>query len=158
MGDLRNYLNCTCHDNIKLRKAEPSNSLVNEYTCRYKEQFSYFYKIQNDDLSQLKKDNIKKKLSCIYHLADWFLFWHEMKNRFRPVNNCMFDAHHLRSTKKRGGVKKMSGKLKNNSYSLVLPSSMEVEFTLTWHKTFVSSSSNKFFNHTPNLIPCLSGN
>lgn len=70
MGDLRNYLNSTCHDNIKLRKAEPSNSLVNEYTDIYKEQFSYFYKIQNDDLSQLKKDNIKKKLSCIYHLAD----------------------------------------------------------------------------------------
>lgn len=38
----------------------------------------------------------------------------------------------------------MSGKLKNNSYSLVLPSSMEVEFTLTLHKTFVSSSTTNF--------------
>lgn len=70
MGDLRNYLNSTCHDNIRPSKAEPSNSLVNEYIYRYKEQFSYFYKIQNNDLSQLKKDNIKKYLSCIYHLAD----------------------------------------------------------------------------------------
>lgn len=58
----------------------------------------FIYKIQNDDLSQLKKD-----IYPAYHLSGWFLFWHEMKNRFRCVNNCMLDAHHLRSTKKGGG-------------------------------------------------------
>lgn len=64
MGDLRNYLNCTCHDNIRLSKAEPSNSLVNEYIDIKSNFHIFIYKIQNDDLSQLKKD-----IYPAYHLS-----------------------------------------------------------------------------------------
>lgn len=74
MGNLRNYLNCTCHDNIRLSKAEPSNSLVNEY-IDIKSNFHIFvYKIQNDDLSQLKKDKIKK-IFILYIICQTVFFF-----------------------------------------------------------------------------------
>lgn len=45
MGDLRNYLNFICYDNIKFRKVELSNLFVNEY-INIKSNFYIFIKFK----------------------------------------------------------------------------------------------------------------
>lgn len=69
-----------------------------------------------------------------------------MKNRFRSVNIYMFDAHHLKSTKRRQRCDK-NQKLKKEE-KLIFAFAFHGGSNLLWHKTLKSIECTKLSNQT----------